>query len=83
MKPVGLHTQTSLLRKEVKQMLIPTPLATILTGLACKALCEIVFNDKETRSPAERAMQGHDTFDMEIAEDMIRTALEEGEDDED
>ncbi len=60
-------------------MLIPTPLATILTALACKAVCEIVFDDKETRSPAEQAMQGHDTFDMEIAEDMIRRAIEESE----
>ena len=64
-------------------MLIPTPLATILTALACKAVCEIVFDDKETRSTAERAMQGHDTYSTEIAQDMIRTALEEGEEDED
>ena len=60
-------------------MLIPTPIATILTALACKAVCELVFEDKDTRTPAEQAMQGHDTFDMEIAQDMIRRAIEESE----
>ena len=64
-------------------MLIPTPIATILTALACKALCEIVFEDKDTRSPAEQAMDGHDTFSTEVATDMIRRAIEESEGEED
>ena len=66
-------------------MLIPTPIATILTALACKAVCDLVFEDKDTRPPVQKAMDGHDTITAEVVKDMIQGAIEEskGERDED
>ena len=56
-------------------MLIPTPLASILTAVACKVVCDVLLEDEDT-SPAQRVIRDHDTFTPDMARDMIREDLD-------
>lgn len=56
-------------------MLIPTPLVTLLTAVACKVVCDVLSEDDDTSS-AQRAMRDHDTFSQDMIRDMIRDELD-------
>ena len=69
-------------------MLIPGPIVTLLTAVACKVVCDAIF-EEDDRSPARRTIRDHDTFSPDMARDLIREELdrrteqgdEEGDDD--
>ena len=71
-------------------MLIPGPIATLLTAVACKVVCDTIF-EEDDRSSARRIIRDHDTFSPDMARDLIREELdrrtdqgdEEGDDDDD
>ena len=65
-------------------MLIPGPIVTLLTAVACKVVCDAIF-EEDDRSPARRTIRDHDTFSPDMARDLIREELdrrtEQGDDD--
>ena len=67
-------------------MLIPGPIATLLTVVACKVVCDAIF-EEDDRSPARRTIRDHDTFSPDMARDLIREELdrrtEQGDEDDD
>ena len=67
-------------------MLIPTPLATLLTAVACKVVCDVIF-DEDDKSAVRRVIRDHDTFSPDMARDLIREELDrrtkQGDDDDD
>ena len=71
-------------------MLIPGPIATLLTAVACKVVCNTIF-EEDDRSSARRINRDHDVFSPDMARDLIREELdrrteqrdEEGDDDDD
>ena len=67
-------------------MLIPNPIVTLLTAVACKVVCDAIF-EEDDRSPARRTIRDHDTFSPDMARDLIREELErrteQGDEDDD
>ena len=71
-------------------MLIPGPIATLLTAVACKVVCDAIF-EEDDRSSSKRVIRNHDVFSPYMARDLIREELdrrteqgdEEGDDDDD
>ena len=67
-------------------MLIPGPIVTLLTAVACKVVCDAIF-EEDDRSPARRTIRDHDTFSPDMARDLIREELdrrtEQGDEDDD
>ena len=67
-------------------MLIPGPIATLLTAVACKVVCDVLF-EEDDRSPTRRVIRDHDTFSPDMARDLIRKELdrrtEQGDEDDD
>lgn len=67
-------------------MLIPGPIVTLLTAVACKVVCDAIF-EEDDRSPARRTIRDHDTFSSDMARDLIREELdrrtEQGDEDDD
>ena len=67
-------------------MLIPGPIATLLTAVACKVVCNTIF-EEDDRSSARRITRDHDTFSPDMARDLIREELdrrtEQGDEDDD
>ena len=67
-------------------MLIPGPIATLLTAVACKVVCDAIF-EEDDRSSARRITRDHDTFSPDMARDLIREELdrrtEQGDEDDD
>ena len=65
-------------------MLIPGPIVTLLTAVACKAVCDAIL-EEDDRSSARRITRDHDTFSPDMARDLIREELdrrtEQGDDD--
>ena len=69
-------------------MLIPGPIATLLTAVACKVVCDALF-EEDDRSPTRRVIRDHDTFSPDMVRDLVREELdrrtdqgdEEGDDD--
>ena len=67
-------------------MLIPGPIVTLLTAVACKVVCNTIF-EEDDRSSAKRITHDHDTFSPDMARDLIREELdrrtEQGDEDDD
>ncbi len=67
-------------------MLIPGPIAALLTAVACKVVCDTIF-EEDDRSSARRITRDHDTFSPDMAHDLIREELdrrtEQGDEDDD
>lgn len=54
-------------------MLIPTPIVTLLTAVACKVVCDVFLDDDD--SSAKRIIRGHDTITPDMARELIRDEL--------
>ena len=71
-------------------MLIPGPIATLLTVVACKAVCDAIF-EEDDKSALRQILRDHDTLNPDMVRDLIREELdrrtdqgdEEGDDDDD
>ena len=71
-------------------MLIPGPIAALLTVVACKAVCDALF-EEDDKSALRQVLRDHDTFSPDMARGLIRKELdrrtdhgdEEGDDDDD
>jgi len=60
-------------------MFIPNPILTVLTAVAYKAICDVVFEDEKDSPAFNKVMHDHDTLDTEILREVIREELREGE----
>ena len=67
-------------------MLIPGPIAALLTVVACKAVCDAIF-EEDDKSALRQVLRDHDTFSPDMARDLIREELdrrtEQGDEDDD
>ena len=67
-------------------MLIPGPIATLLTAVACKVVCDAIF-EEDDRSSSKRVIRDHDVFSPDMARDLIREELDrrtaQGDEDDD
>ena len=67
-------------------MLIPGPIAALLTVVACKAVCDAIF-EEDDKAAVRRVIRDHDTFSPDMARDLIREELdrrtEQGDEDDD
>ena len=74
MKPAGRYPAL-LPRKEVKPMLIPNPIVTFLTAVACKVVCDALY-EEDDKSALRRVIRDHDTYPPDIVRDLIREELD-------
>ena len=67
-------------------MLIPNPIVTLLTAVACKVVCDTIF-EEDDRSSSKRIIRDHDTLSPDMVRDLIREELdrrtEQGDEDDD
>ena len=69
-------------------MLIPGPIVTLLTAVACKVVCDAIF-EEDDRSALRQVLRDHDTLSPDMVRDLVREELdrrtnqgdEEGDDD--
>ena len=65
-------------------MLIPGPIAALLTVVACKAVCDAIF-EEDDKSALRQVLRDHDTINPDTVRDLIREELdrrtEQGDDD--
>ena len=56
-------------------MLIPGPIVTLLTVVACKAVCDAIF-EEDDKSALRQVLRDHDTFSTDMVRDLIREELD-------
>ena len=57
-------------------MLIPGPIATLLTVVACKAVCDAIF-EEDDKSALRQVLRDHDTLNPDMVRDLIREELDQ------
>ena len=57
-------------------MLIPGPIAALLTVVACKAVCDAIF-EEDDKSALRQVLRDHDTLNPDMVRDLIREELDQ------